>query len=436
MAPSTPSVQPSFNLRSVLEKEKLNGTNFMDWYRTLRIVLKQEKKEYVLDAPLPEPPADGANKATRDAYQTHLDDTLNVSCLMLLSMSSELQKQHENMDAYDMIMSLKSMFENQARIERYKMSKILFASKLAEGEPVSPHVINMIGRIESLGKMGFTINGELAVDLILQSLPDSYDPFILNYHMNSMNKSLQELHGMLKTADGSLKKPPNHVMMVQKKPKFKKSSKMVKGKKCKNTDDKPKAKAESPAKESECFYCKEKGHWKRNCKKYLASKKNGSETSGPGITINVIEINLATSNVSAWVFDTGSVAHICNTMQGLTRSRRLAKGEVDIRVGNKARVAAFSVGVYSLQLPSGLIMELDNCYFVPSLSRNIISSSCLEQDGFDCRIKDMGCSIYRNNMFYCRCPVVNGLYVLNLEELPIYNISNKKHRLNDSNPTY
>ena len=48
----------------------------------------------------------------------------------------------------------------------------------------------------------------------------------------------------------------------------------------------------------------------------------------------------------------------------------------------------------------------------------------------------MGCSIYRNNMFYCRCPVVNGLYVLNLEELLVYNISNKKPWINDSSPTY
>ena len=161
MAPPTPTVQPSFNLRSVLEKEKLNGTNFMDWYRNLRIVLKQEKKEYVLDAPLPEQLADGVSRVTRDNYQKHLDDTLNVSCLMLLSMSPELQKQHENMDAYDMIVSLKSIFENQARIERYKMSKTLFASKLTEGEPVSPHVIKMVGQIESLGKMGSLLMGSL-----------------------------------------------------------------------------------------------------------------------------------------------------------------------------------------------------------------------------------------------------------------------------------
>ena len=36
----------TFTLRSVLEKEKLNGTNFLDWSRNLRIVLKQERKMY------------------------------------------------------------------------------------------------------------------------------------------------------------------------------------------------------------------------------------------------------------------------------------------------------------------------------------------------------------------------------------------------------
>jgi hypothetical protein len=39
----------TFSLQSILEKEKLNGTNFIDWYPNLRIVLMQEKKEYVLE---------------------------------------------------------------------------------------------------------------------------------------------------------------------------------------------------------------------------------------------------------------------------------------------------------------------------------------------------------------------------------------------------
>ena len=49
-------------------------------------------------------------------------------------------------------------------------------------------------------------------------------------------------------------------------------------------------------------------------------------------------------------------------MQGLKRSRQLKKGEVDLRVGNGAKVVALAVGSYELTLPSGLLLVLDNCY--------------------------------------------------------------------------
>ena len=58
----------AFNLRSVLEKEKLNGTNFIDWYRNLRIVLRQEKKDYVLEQHYPDDLPNGASAADRRAY--------------------------------------------------------------------------------------------------------------------------------------------------------------------------------------------------------------------------------------------------------------------------------------------------------------------------------------------------------------------------------
>ena len=46
-----------FALRSVLESNKLNETNYADWIRNLRIVLRAANKEDVLDNPLPEEPA-------------------------------------------------------------------------------------------------------------------------------------------------------------------------------------------------------------------------------------------------------------------------------------------------------------------------------------------------------------------------------------------
>jgi hypothetical protein len=80
----------AFNLRSLLEKEKLNGANFMDSYHNLRIVLRQEKTEYVLLEPHLKDLPTGSSAADRRAQEKHCDDVLNISCLMLATMSPDL----------------------------------------------------------------------------------------------------------------------------------------------------------------------------------------------------------------------------------------------------------------------------------------------------------------------------------------------------------
>ena len=143
--------------------------------------------------------------------------------------------------------------------------------------------------------------------------------------------------------------------------------------------------------------------------------RSGSETSSCTLVVCVIDIYLSDISSRAWVYDTRSVVHICNSMQGLKGTRNVARGEIDTCIGNKARVVALAVGTMQLNLRSGFVMELDNCYYVPSLSRNIISSSCLMRQGYEFIIKDNGCSIYLNKMVYGLAPVLNGLFILNLE---------------------
>jgi hypothetical protein len=53
-----------------------------------------------------------------------------------------------------------------------------------------------------------------------------------------------------------------------------------------------------------------------------------SAKTGKGIIViqvNVIDVLLGSENSKSWVFDTVSVAHICNSIQGLQKVRKLAK---------------------------------------------------------------------------------------------------------------
>ena len=67
---------PTFNLGVFLEKEKLksDGSNFVSWHRTLRILLSPSKLSYVLDAELGDKPTDTASEADKNVYQTKADD--------------------------------------------------------------------------------------------------------------------------------------------------------------------------------------------------------------------------------------------------------------------------------------------------------------------------------------------------------------------------
>ena len=205
----------TFSLRSVLEKDKLNGPKFLDLARNLRIVIKQEKKLEAIEKPLPEAPGRSAMAAVREAYEKAKTNSNDVTCLMLATMSPELQKQFVDMEAYAIMVNLKEMFQEQARHERFMTTKALTSCKMAPGTSVSAHVLKMKGYIDTLEKLDAPIRKELAVDLILGSLPEAYDQFIMNYNMHGMDKSLVELHGMLKNAEPNIKKTVP-VLMVRK----------------------------------------------------------------------------------------------------------------------------------------------------------------------------------------------------------------------------
>src|SRR3954465_750277 len=210
-----------------------------------------------------------------------------------------------------------------------------------EGSSVSEHMLKMSRNANKLQSLGIVIPNALGIHRALQSLPPNYKNFVMNYNMQNMDKSLPKLFSMLKSAEVEIKKE-HQMLMVNKTTKFKKQGKSKK----KGNFKKGSKKVTSPAKktkagpkpDTECFYFKGEGHWKRNCPKYLADMKNGNIKKKGISDIHVIDVYLTSTRSSAWVFDTGLVAHICNSKEVLQNKRKLAKNEVTMHVGNGSKV--------------------------------------------------------------------------------------------------
>ena len=251
-----------FTLRSIVEKNKLNGANFLDWERNLRIVLRSEGRENVLATPIPVLTATSSDEEKAEEKKVR-DESLPLTCLMLAAMEPALQKRFENQDAHSIMTNLKTLFQEQARIERYETHKAILDSKLVKGKPVGPHVFDMIGLFERMESLGAKYDQELATDIILHSLHDGFAQFRMNYHMHGIKKTLNELHGMLKAAEQNT--PVDNkkdVLVVNNVQGFKKAGKQKnhvqgKGKQVAKPKGGQKPKVAS---DHDCFYCKAKGH--------------------------------------------------------------------------------------------------------------------------------------------------------------------------------
>ena len=62
--------------------------------------------------------------------------------------------------------------------------------------------------MEQLHKLNVSFYDELAIDMVFNSLPPSYDQFVLTYHFNNTEMTLTELHNLLQNDESRMKK--NH----------------------------------------------------------------------------------------------------------------------------------------------------------------------------------------------------------------------------------
>ena len=129
-------------------------------------------------------------------------------------MSQGLQKQHEAMTDYDIVTYLKELFHEQERSERFEVSKMIFRSRMQEGTSPIQYELKMHGYTVRLDQLGFGMDNELSIDLILAGLPDSFSQFVLNYRMNDKETTIPELINLLKTVEPTLMKEGKIVILV------------------------------------------------------------------------------------------------------------------------------------------------------------------------------------------------------------------------------
>jgi hypothetical protein len=283
--------------KALLGEGAFDGTNFQEWETYLRVVLGYERILYTLDRPLePEPPC--SFQKQWDLWKTRRDDSIIAGSIMLTSMTPQLRRQCDGLDPFHMMERLRDMHSSfRLRMDRYEIMKSLSRSQMSENMPIHLHVQDMITYFERLNVLGMPIENELSINFILNSLPNSWDSFVKNYHQQAKDNSLGELLAMLIDAEPEIRKK-QEASSVQ-------TSKKAKGKRKLNLEastdiELPKGRRSSSGKVKDksqdiCLYCRERGHWKRDCPKYKADleDKRAGKALSEGMFVMVINMSIS-----------------------------------------------------------------------------------------------------------------------------------------------
>jgi hypothetical protein len=96
--------------------------------------------------------------------------------------------------------------------------------------------------------------------------------------------------------------------------------------------------------------------------------------------------------------------------------RTLPRGERTIRVANGEEAEVEAIGELSLEISNRFTLYLYNVLYVPSMRRNLISVSCLGDDGFDCLFGKKQCLITFNDEFVGHTFRHDKLYLLSIKD--------------------
>jgi hypothetical protein len=110
--------------------------------------------------------------------------------------------------------------------------------------------------------------------------------------------------------------------------------------------------------------------------------------------------------------------------------RILPRGERTIRVANDEEAEVEAIGELPLEISNVFTLYLHDVLYMPSMRRNLISVSCLDDDGFDCLFGKKQCLITFNDKIVGRALRHDKLYLLSIKDF--INVLSSENNINVS----
>lgn len=182
------------------------------------------------------------------------------------------------------------------------------------------------------------------------------------------------------------------------------------------------SKSKSRVAKDECAFCREKGHWKKDCPKLKKKGKapqdvNIAECKSDAESDFSLAVSPLTSHPNEWILDSACTYHMTPMREWFFEFEELDGGVV--YMGNDNPCKTVGIGSIKLRNHDGSTRILKDVRYVPNLKRNLISLGLLESKGLEVKMRDgilkvtsgalvMLKGARKNNLYYYQGSTVVG----------------------------
>ena len=370
----------------------LNGKNYPTWKVQCKMALMKDSLWGIVNET--ETLSGDANEDARKKFKARKDRALAI--IVLAVDPSLLYMLGNPQDPTVVWNKLEEQFQRKTWSNKLQLRRKLFSLKLKQGESVHEHTKAMTEVFEALAVIGDAVSEEDQVVYLLASLPASYDMLVTALEAQSENVPRWEL----------VTERLRHEEQKQKE-----KTPTDNGKKLAFVSKQQILKKGDPKKHLTCHFCKKPGHFKRDCRKFLATQQekrqssNAADAKKPACSESEREVLVTTHALTAssrqkWIVDSGATCHMCNDKDLFSEIKGLETPQ-EITLGDGHVLQATAEGTVTLTtlLPDGNTKEceLKNVLLVPKLSYSLLSVSKASEAGKITKFDSFGCEIINNN---------------------------------------